>query len=340
MKICLVTDAWKPQINGIVTTLTTLVDQLRKEGHSVEIVHPGLFSNFPMPYYNEVEVPWNYFRARSVCKKAIDNADMVHIATEGPLGVIARLYCHKHDVKYITSYHNKLPEHVHARYPNISIERGYKVMRWMHKRAERVLVTTKTMMGELDSWGISNTVVWNRGVDIDKFRPKNGLRNDKETKLIGYVGRVNIDKNMEAFFALPDYLGEKIVIGDGPAKAEYEAKYPKVHFTGFRTGEDLVNAYNQLSVMVFPSLTDTFGLVNIESMACGTPVAAFPVTGPVDIIDNGVTGYMSEDLEEAVKQCLQIDRKQCRIQVCDRFSWDSVTRVFLEVAEDINGSTT
>ena len=338
MKICIITDAWKPQINGVVTTLTTLVDSLREEGHAVSLVHPGMFATFGLPTYKEIQVPWNVFKVHKECKIAIDDADLVHIATEGAIGFVARLYCHRHNIPYNTSYHTKFPEYINTRFPRISVDTGYKVMRWMHNRSQRVLITTDSMRGELDSWGIKNTVVWNRGVDINKFRPKNGLRTD-DRKLIGYVGRVSVEKNMEAFFNLPDYLGEKIVIGDGPAKEEYVERYPNVHFTGFRVGEELVNAYNSLEVMVFPSLTDTFGLVNIESMACGTPVAAFPVTGPIDIIENGVTGYMSDDLEEAVKECLQIDRKQCRMRVCQKFSWDSVTRVFLnEDTDDYRGT--
>ena len=329
MRICLLTDAWTPQINGVVTTLTTLVQKLEESGHDVDVINPSMFWCFPLPTYSEIKVPWNLISVYRKVAKAIDVADHVHIATEGPIGLVARLYCHRHDIPYNTSYHTKFPEYINTRFPAISIDLGYKFMRWMHNRANKVLVTTETMVGELDSWGIKNQIVWSRGVDTDAFQIKSEYKPKDLT--IGYVGRLSVEKNIEEFLELPDYLGKKIVVGDGPEYDRLKEQYPDVEFLGYKTGDELVNAYNSMHVMVFPSKTDTFGLVNIEAMACGVPVAAFPVTGPQDIIKNGVNGFMSSNLEEAAYYCFTIEREKCRIHVVDNFSWNTSVQVFLDL---------
>lgn len=326
-RVCLVTDAWVGQVNGVVTTLTGLVAQLEDNYHNVDIVEPSQFKTFPMPSYPEIKVPWNIF---SIWKsfKIIKNADKVHIATEGMLGFLARLYCHKHKIKYVTSYHTKFPEYIKARFPFIPEELSYSVMRWMHNRAAFTLVTTKSMKKELAEQGIKNTIIWSRGVDVNLFRPIPEFQQNKEVT-IGYVGRVSIEKNLEAFLKLPHKAyPNKIVVGDGPDRKRLEKKYPNVRFVGYAFAEELVQWYNKLDVMVFPSRSDTFGLVLLESMACGTPVAAYPVTGPKDIITQGVNGYTDSNLLMAVSKCTRIDRALCREHVISNFSYDASYDVY------------
>lgn len=321
--ICLITDAWFPQVNGVVTTLSHLDEQLGKAGYKVNVIDPSKFKTFSLPTYNEIKVPWNVFSVYRHIQAAIDESDSVHIATEGLLGLLARIYCHRNDIPYLTSYHTKIPEYINIRFGFISLDWGYKLMRWMHNRAIATLVTTKSMKNELKEWGIDNTVVWNRGVDTDLFQVIEGVLKEPEPPILGYVGRVSIEKNMEAFLDLPDSLGKKVVVGDGPDLKKLKVKYPDVEFVGYKFDYHLVEWYNKMHVMVFPSKSDTFGLVNLEAMACGTPVAAFPVTGPKDIIEEGVNGSMSNDLEAAVKKCLTIDRKQCRLYVKAKHSWSN-----------------
>jgi glycosyltransferase involved in cell wall biosynthesis len=326
--ICLVTDAWHPQVNGVVTTLSTLVTEAEERGYSVEVISPCFFSTFGLPTYNEIKVPWNWRKAYRVIGNSIKAAKAVHIATEGALGLLARIYCHRHNVPYLTTYHTKFPEYVKARWPFIPLSWGYKVMRWMHNRATTTLVTTASMKEELDAWGISNTEVWSRGVDTETFRPWNDIERGPET-LIGYVGRVSVEKNIDAFLDLPDSLGKKVVVGDGPDLKRLKKKYPDVEFVGYKFGRDLVEWYNKLDCMVFPSCTDTFGLVNIEAMACGTPVAAYPVTGPKDIIIEGRNGAMSDDLDNAVKRALKCNREICRMHTVETFSWEKSLQPYL-----------
>lgn len=330
-RICLITDAWTPQVNGVVTTLTSLVTQLKDRDYKVNVIEPSMFKCFPLPSYNEIKVPYEVFKARKIIKDAIDNADVVHIATEGVLGLIARLYCHKHNIKYITSYHTKFPEYVNARLKFVSVKLGYKVMRWMHSRSEKVLVTTRSMQMELIGHGINNTLVWNRGVDTTIFRPLPNLLDDPDPPLLGYVGRVSVEKNIEDFLNLPDNLGRKVVIGDGPDLKRLKKAYPDVEFVGYKFGEELVEWYNRLHVKVFPSITDTFGLVNIEAMACGTPVAAYPVTGPIDIILQGVNGYVCEELSIAVASALVINRNQCAKYTRENHSLNAALTPYLEL---------
>lgn len=329
-KICLVTDAWFPQVNGVVTTLSHIETEVTKKGYDVTIIHPGLFKTFPLPTYQEIKVPKNLRVAYEKVKEAIDEADAVHLATEGILGWLGRLYCHKNNIQYSTSYHTKFPEYFKARFPFIPLSAGYSVMRWMHNKAYKVLVTTKSMQEELDKWGIDNMIVWNRGVDTNIFTIIDDVKRDPENPIIGYVGRVSVEKNMEAFLTLPDSLGRKVVVGDGPDLEKLKAKYPDVEFVGYKFDYQLVEWYNKMDVMVFPSKTDTFGLVNVEAMACGTPVAAFPVTGPKDIIKEGVNGSLSNNLEEAVNKCLTLDRKQCRLYVELHYSWANTIDPYLD----------
>lgn len=324
---CIITDAWEPQVNGVVTTLKQQVLQLEERGYSVEVIHPGMFKTFGLPTYKEIQVPWNCLAAYRRIAHCIYNSKTVHIATEGMLGYLARLYCHRHDVPYVTSYHTKFPEYVKARAPFIPLSWGYAVMRWMHNRASTTLVTTESMQRELAQHGITGTQVWTRGVDTEQFRPIPVPRSFN--LVIGYVGRVAVEKNIEAFLKLPDELGTKVVVGDGPDRERLEAAYPDVNFVGYQFGDKLAEWYSSLDCMVFPSLTDTFGLVNIESMACGTPVAAYPVTGPKDIIVNGVNGYMSIHLEFAVKRAIECSRERCREYTVEHFSWDNTVRPYL-----------
>jgi glycosyltransferase involved in cell wall biosynthesis len=344
-RIVLVTDAWSPQVNGVVTTLTQLTKQLLDMDYMVGIVEPSQFKCYRFPLYKEVLMPWNMVKVYRTVATQIKFAQYVHIATEGPIGLMARLYCHRHNIPYITSYHTRFPEYANARWSFLKLSWGYAVMRWMHNRASSVLVTTKSMQEELTEWGINNTVVWNRGVDTGVFRPVQHLQNGSRSldypdlPNLGYVGRVSVEKNMEAFLDLPDYLGKKIVVGDGPDRKRLEKKYPNVRFVGYKFGKNLVAEYNKMDIMVFPSKTDTFGLVNLEAMACGTPVAAFPVTGPKDIIQEGVTGSMNDDLAVAVKNALLIDRNQCMLATRNNHSWDNALLPYLGAIVDKEGTS-
>ena len=329
-RICLVTDTWKSQVNGVVTTLTHLHQQLIDRGYTVTVISPNRYKCYKFPLYKEVNMPWNLFEVYKEVGLAIQLSDYVHIATEGPIGLMARLYCHRHNIKYITSYHTRFPEYAHARWKSIPLKWGYAVMRWMHNRASSVLVTTESMKEELDAWGIENMIVWNRGVDTNLFRPLTHIQRNPNVKVLGYVGRVSVEKNLEAFLDLPDELGVKVVVGDGPDLKRLKKRYKNVLWLGYKFGDELVEAYNSLDVMVFPSKTDTFGLVNLESMACGTPVAAYPVTGPKDIIEEGVTGAMDEDLEEAVKRALTIDSSTCMLTTRNNHSWNNALRPYVD----------
>lgn len=333
--ICLVTDAWLPQVNGVVTTLHHLTKQLKALHYKIDVIEPSQFVGFPLPTYKEIKVPWNWYKAYHQIGESIDRSNAVHIATEGALGLLARLYCHKHDIPYLTSYHTKFPEYVKARLPFIPLSWGYATMRWMHNRATTTLVTTKSMQDELTEWGICNTTVWSRGVDTDFFHPIEYDANERP--LLGYVGRVSVEKNMEAFLDLPDYLGDKVVVGDGPDYKRLKKKYPNVNFVGYKFGDELVEWYNKLDCMVFPSKSDTFGLVNVEAMACGTPVAAYPVTGPKDIIVEGKNGAISEDLDKAVKRALKCSPARCRLYTVDNFSWgNSISPYLLSLFGETN----
>ncbi len=325
MKIALITDAWSPQVNGVVRTLTRTVKLLREQGHELLLITPELFRTVPTPTYPDI--PIALMPGRKV-RRMLDafKPDAIHIATEGTIGWAARRYCIKRKLPYTSAYHTRFPEYVSLRAP-IPLSWSYAFMRRFHDSAVRTMVATASLQKELEERGFKNLVRWSRGVDIERFRPQpqNALQGERPAFL--YLGRVAVEKNIEAFLQL-DLPGRKYVIGDGPALAELKARFGDVEFLGYRENGELARLLAMADVMVFPSLTDTFGLVMLEAMACGVPVAAFPAPGPVDVIQNGVNGWVSEDLHTAAMKALEVDRDSCR-RYAEENSWEACTLQFL-----------
>ncbi|MFP8966386.1 glycosyltransferase family 4 protein [Pokkaliibacter sp. CJK22405] len=325
--ILIITDAWTPQTNGVVTTLRALEKELQRTGMQVTIVHPGLFRTVPCPSYPEV-------RLACCLPHHIGNVlhqwqpDAVHIATEGPLGITARHYLNRHQLPYTTSLHTKFPEYVNTRWPWISLAAGYRFLNWFHRESRQVLVTTPQHRHELVQAGMnpSQLTPWGRGVDLETFYYLPEEKNLTEPTWL-YVGRIAVEKNIEAFLKL-NLPGRKRVVGDGPARAELQRRYPKAEWLGVKRGEALRQEYARANALVFPSRTDTFGLVMLEALACGTPVAAYPVTGPRDIIEANSSGILSEDLQAAALKCLTLDSQQCR-QAASQHSWGSCAERFI-----------
>ena len=325
MKIALVTDAWLPQTNGVVRTLTVTAEKLAQLGHDVFPVTPLEFRTIPCPTYPEIRL--SLFAAKRVRQRldALD-PDAVHIATEGPLGLAARRWCLRRGRAFTTSYHTQFPEYVRARFP-IPLGISYAFLRWFHGQAAHTLVATPSLRASLEARGFRNLAYWSRGVDTDLFRPRDEPCPDLPRPIWLYFGRVSVEKGIEDFLAL-DLPGTKLVVGDGPAAGALQSRYPDAVFTGYRFGEELARHVACADVFVFPSRTDTFGLVLIEAMACGVPVAAYPVTGPIDVIANGVTGVLSEDLRAAALAALKLDRGACREHAL-RYTWEAATHQFI-----------
>lgn len=330
-RIAIVTDAWHPQINGVVTTLTQTVGQLERAGHTVVVINPRLFRSIPCPTYPEIRLSLTGFG--QLQRKLTEFAPhAVHIATEGPLGWSARSVCRRRNFPFTTSYHTRFPEYIRMRLP-IPLTLSYAVMRSFHQAATRVMVATPALRRELQEGRFHNTVHWSRGVDTDLFRPADGKDTMQRRKppVFIYVGRVAVEKNIEALLTL-DLPGSKVIVGDGPARKRLERSYPEVHFAGYRTGKELVAYMSSADVMVFPSLTDTFGVVMLEAMACGVPVAAYPVTGPINIVRNGINGWLDTDLGVAARKALEISPESCR-NAALRYSWESCSKQFYDNLE-------
>lgn len=324
MKLALVTDAWKPQVNGVVTTLARTSDALEAAGHEVVVVSPQDFATVPCPTYPEIRLA--LLPGRRVARLLADHApDAIHIATEGPLGIAARRYCVRARLKFTTSYHTQFPQYVRKRVP-IPEAWSYAFLRRHHGRAERTLVATEHLRRELGAHGFHNLVIWSRGVDTEVFAPRGREHLLLPRPIAMYVGRVAVEKNLEAFLRA-EIAGSKVVVGDGPDTAKLEREFPSAHFAGYKFGEALAEHLSSADVFVFPSRTDTFGLVMLEAMACGTPVAAYPVTGPVDVVRNGVTGCLDEDLATAVRGALRLSRAACREEALSR-TWARATEQF------------
>lgn len=327
MRIALVTDAWKPQINGVVTTLERVTTLLQQQGHELLIIHPGLFSTFPLPKYPEIRLAITPTRRLKRMLTAFA-PEAIHIATEGPLGFAARRLCRRRDWRFTTSYHTQYAQYGRA-YFRIPPRWSYAVLRRFHNAAACTLVPTPSVQRELKQHGFTNTVVWTRGVDTRRFRPaaeKNLYHRVRPIYL--YCGRVAREKNIEAFLSA-ELPGTKVVIGDGPAMGALKSRYPHVVFAGFRTGDDLARHVAAGDVFVFPSRTDTFGVVMLEAMACGLPVAAYPVTGPIDVVRPGVTGVLHDDIATAARQALALDPRDCRAQALE-YSWERCAAIFHE----------
>ncbi len=325
MNILIVTDAWMPQVNGVVRTISTVRAELEAMGHTVEVIGPDRFRTVPMPTYPEIRLALGAGRRLRAMIEAM-RPDCIHIATEGPLGFAARRWCLKRGVPFTTAYHTRFPEYVRDRVP-VPLALSYAVVRRFHKPASAVMVATPSIEQDLLARGFTNIRRWTRGVDTDLFRPRDKNFLDLPRPISLYVGRVAVEKNLEDFLKL-DLPGTKVVVGDGPARAELEAKYPEVHWAGARHGEDLARHYAAADVFVFPSRTDTFGLVLLEALASGVPVAAYPVPGPLDVVNGSGTGCLSEDLAEAVETALTIPPERCRDYALG-FSWRRSAEQFL-----------
>ena len=327
-KIVIVTDAWEPQVNGVVTTYKNIIKNI-DSNYEVEIIHPGLFKNLALPFYKGIQVA--FCSKKKMREMFLRHSGEVkyHIATEGPLGLTARNVLVEAGIQYTSAYHTKFPEFIKAMYGiPVSFTKWY--FDWFHKKSRYVMCSSASSAKENPSW---NTVVLGKGYDSHfKFNEK--VKNDTKTLL--YVGRVSKEKNIEDFCKLPDqnyrYNYKKIVVGDGPDRKRLQKKYPHVSFVGYKFGEELAWYYKHSDVFVFPSKADTYGIVILEAMACGTPVAAYPVTGPIDQIIQGKNGSMSHHLHIAVQQCCLIDRKEV-YQSVQNISWKNSATDFINFME-------
>lgn len=325
-RVVIVTDAWRPQINGVVRTLESVGQVLRGWGHSVEYLTPEAFWTVPVPTYPEIRL--SLASRRPVFQRlAHARAHHIHIATEGPLGLLARQYCIERGRAFTTSFHTRFPEYVSARLP-VPQDWSYGYLRWFHDPASNTLVPTPSLRDDLLSRDFRHLRIWGRGVDMSRFRPgRSGVFAAWPGPHLLYVGRVSAEKNVEAFLAL-EAPGTKFVVGDGPDRLRLERLYPDAVFLGYRHGDDLVSAYQGADVLVFPSKTDTFGNVMTEALACGTPVAAYPVTGPKDVLTNARAGVLDFDLGSAVRRALGLDRRDASAHA-QNFTWAASARQFI-----------
>ena len=320
----IVTDAWFPQTNGVVSTLAQTAAWLGRFGHEVRMVTPRDFHSMACPTYPEIRLsilPYKQVK-RSISEFS---PQALHIATEGPLGLSARRFCLKAGMRFTTSYHTQFPQYLRARFP-IPLKLSYHALRWFHGAAVRCLVSTASVRRDLAAHGFENLATWRRGVDTEIFKPHPKGFLDLPRPIAAYVGRVAVEKNIDAFLKMA-WSGSKIIVGDGPQRNKLERQYPNATFIGYRFGPDLARHLAAADIMVFPSRTDTFGLVNLEAMACGVPVAAYPVTGPIDVIEDGVTGALDPDLATAARRALDIDPKACREHAL-KSGWDVCSREF------------
>lgn len=328
MRILIVTDAWGPQVNGVVRTLQAVIAELERTGHRVTRISPDQFASVPCPTYPEIRLA--LASARTIGDRIVAAMpDAIHIATEGPLGLAARRWCVRHNRPFTTAYHTQFPDYLAGR-TGLPAGWFWRYMRWFHGPAHAILVATPTMARQLAAHGLPRTRLWGRGVDLSLFRP-DGPRHPAFARLPRpiqlYVGRVSVEKNMAAFLESAE-PGSKLVVGDGPALAELKRRHPGASFLGALHGEALAAAYRSADVLVFPSRTDTFGLVMIEALASGTPVAAYPVPGPIDILTEEA-GCMDADLDRAIRGALGCDRTACT-RHGQRFNWEASARQFAE----------
>jgi glycosyltransferase involved in cell wall biosynthesis len=331
MKILLVTDAWFPQVNGVVRTLSTVRGELESRGHVVEVVSPDLFRTVPCPTYPQIRLAVKPgARLARIAERS--GAERIHIATEGPLGLAARRWCLANGLPFTTAFHTRFAEGIHARF-RVPTALTYRALRWFHAPAARTLVATPSLRRELAQRGFTRLAPWSRGVDTQIFRPGPKAFLDLPRPIHLCVGRVAVEKNLEAFLAL-DLPGTKLVVGDGPALPRLRARHPAAVFAGMKSGRELAAHYAAADVFVFPSRTDTYGLVLLEALACGLPVAAYPVTGPLDVVDSPAVGALDEDLGAAIERARGLDPAACRAHALQH-SWTRCAEQFLGHLEPV-----
>jgi 1,2-diacylglycerol 3-alpha-glucosyltransferase/glucuronosyltransferase len=325
MRILVATDAWHPQVNGVVRTYEHLAQEIPKLGADISFIMPPLFRTLPCPTYPEIRLA---LVTPGAIERHVDEMrpDFIHIATEGPIGLMMRRYCRKMKRPFTTSYHTRFPEYLSARLP-IPESWGYSLQRHFHNAAAATFVAAPSIEAHLKAQGFKRMMRWTRGVDVDLFRPRR-IRLFGKRPVFLYVGRVAVEKNVKAFLDL-ELPGQKVVVGDGPQAGELARVYPDVLFTGAKEGEDLAKAYASADVFVFPSLTDTFGLVLLEALASGLPVAAFPASGPKDVLTDPTCGVLNEDLQAAALQALKLTRGAARAHAL-HYSWENSAREFVD----------
>lgn len=329
MNVVTVTDAWHPQVNGVVRTIEATNRELEHAGHQATLISPLDFLTVAAPTYPQIRLSLFPYRrtARMLDALLQGGGDIaIHIATEGPLGQAARRYCIARGLPFSTAYHTRFPQYMAAMFA-IPERWTYRFLRWFHGPAAIVMAPTASVERELFEHGIVNVARWTRGVDLDVFYPREPLFTDAKHPVFLYVGRVSVEKNIEAFLRL-DLPGTKIVAGIGPALEMLKRRFPEVRFVGVLSREDLARLYSAADVFVFPSRTDTFGLVMLEALACGTPVAAYPVQGPIDVVGDSDVGVLDQDLRTAALRAVRIDRHRCRSFAC-AFSWRAATEQFI-----------
>lgn len=329
MRVLVATDAWRPQVNGVVRTYERLDEELSGLGVELTLLTPGEFRTIPCPTYPEIRLAMPGYR-HVIERMASVNPDAVHIATEGPVGWMVRTWCLNRGVSFTTSFHTRFPEYLASRF-SIPTSWTYAAQRRFHNAGAGLMVASQSLATELEARGFERLLPWTRGVDTDLYHPRDVRRFGRDEPVFLYVGRVAVEKNLSAFLDL-ELPGRKVVVGSGPMLGKLSARYPAVTFTGKKTGEELAECYASADVFVFPSLTDTFGIVLLEAMASGLPIAAFPVTGPKDNVMPGVTGVLDWDLRAACLAALDLDRTKVRSRAAD-YSWDAAARLFISNIE-------
>jgi glycosyltransferase involved in cell wall biosynthesis len=334
-RILIATDAWHPQVSGVVRTLDTTARVLRDWGHAVEVIEPTAYSSFPVPFYPEI--PFALPRPGRVFERAWKfGPDHVHISTEGPLGLWVRSYCRRMNWRFTTSYHTRFPEYLnHLVFVPEAVT--YQFLKWFHRTSGAMMVATPSLERELIGRGFAPPVRrWSRGVDLSIFRPRPKVETGYKRPVLLYVGRVSHEKGIDDFLKIKA-PGTKFVVGDGPARASLERQYPGAVFFGYRKGQELGEIYAAADLFVFPSKTDTFGVVVIEALASGLPVAAYPVTGPADILTDERFGALDDDLGRAVKRALQSGDPEACVAEGRKYTWESCTRQFLDNLVPVEG---
>ncbi len=325
-RILIATDAWLPQVNGVVRTLTTVRGHLQRQGDTVEVIEPGCFATLPIPFYPEIPLACVLpHRVRDWLNRF--RPDCIHIATEGPIGLMVRRECQSRGWPFTTSYHTRFPEYL---YSLVGVPPGaaYGYLRWFHAGAAATMVATPSLEAELRERGFGpNLRRWSRGIDLTLFWPRPRPDCDWPRPILLYVGRVSKEKGIDDFLAIP-HAGTKVIVGDGPARAELQRRYPEAQFLGYRSGEELAKTYALADLFVFPSKTDTFGLVLIEALACGVPVAAYPVTGPRDILTDDRCGALHPNLGEAIRLALLRGQREACVALAANYTWEQSTAQF------------